>query len=88
MTLVERDDTIRVEVGARVRFQGQAGEDEEVVIVPHTEADPAAGLVSMDAPVGRSLLGHRAGDRVLVRTPSGVRHLTITAVGQPEGEAR
>ena len=83
MTLAERDDTVHL--GARVRFHGQAGEDdEEVVIVPHAEADPAAGLVSMDAPVARALLGHRAGDRVPVRTPGGVRHLTITAVGQPQ----
>ncbi|MFV2062144.1 MAG: transcription elongation factor GreA [Chloroflexota bacterium] len=38
-------------------------------IVGSTESDPSAGRISAVSPVGKALLGHRAGDEVVVRTP-------------------
>jgi transcription elongation factor GreB len=35
------------------------------------EFDVDAGLISVDSPVGRALLGRRAGDEVVVRRPKG-----------------
>jgi len=47
------------------------GERETYVIVGSTEANPARGRLSNASPVGRALLGARAGDDVLVDLPSG-----------------
>ncbi len=50
----------------------EAGEEPETYrIVGTTEADPAAGKVSFESAMGRALMGHRAGEEVEVRTPSG-----------------
>jgi transcription elongation factor GreA len=40
-----------------------------LTIVGSTESDPTAGLISAASPVGRALLGRRAGDDVVVATP-------------------
>jgi transcription elongation GreA/GreB family factor len=34
----------------------------------------------MDSPLGRALLGRRAGDMLEIRLPAGVKRLTITAI--------
>lgn len=50
----------------------KTGEEETVTIVGSTEADPFEGKISNDSPVGRALLGTKAGDIVEVDTPQGV----------------
>ena len=46
------------------------GEREELKIVGSAESDPLAGKISSASPVGKSLLGHREGEDVLVVTPA------------------
>jgi transcription elongation factor GreA len=58
-----------VSLGATVRYEVE-GQPGELIIVGSSESDPAAGRVSASSPVGRALLGRRAGDVVLVATPS------------------
>jgi len=53
--------------------------DEEVtyeLVFPEV-ADSANGLISMASPIGRSLLGRRAGDTVQVEIPSGTRRFEV-----------
>jgi len=45
--------------------------DEKFSIVGSQEADPAIGRISDESPIGRALLGHRAGDIVTVHAPAG-----------------
>ncbi|MEX1343934.1 MAG: transcription elongation factor GreA [Candidatus Limnocylindrales bacterium] len=45
------------------------GQREELKIVGSAESDPAVGKISSASPVGKSLIGHRAGDDVNVATP-------------------
>lgn len=40
-------------------------------IVSSNEADPLEGKISDECPVGKALLGHKVGDRVMVETPDG-----------------
>ena len=40
-------------------------------------ADSTKGLISVASPVGRSLLGHREGDTVRVKIPSGTRQFEV-----------
>ena len=46
-------------------------------IVGSTEADLGAGLLSVQSPVAKALLGRTVGDRVEVPTPRGPRRLRI-----------
>lgn len=47
------------------------GEEETVRIVTSIRSHSTEGLISEESPVGRALLGHKAGDRVKVTLDSG-----------------
>ena len=49
-------------------------------LVPKVEADPSAGLISIDSPVGKALAGRKVGDDATLETPSGVRTMRVLAV--------
>ncbi|GAB4312896.1 MAG: transcription elongation factor GreA [Phototrophicales bacterium] len=51
----------------------EKGTDEEEVyhLVGSAEANPRAGKISIESPVGKALLGAKVGDRVKVLTPNG-----------------
>jgi transcription elongation factor GreA len=59
-----------VTVGAQVTVSDEDG-DETYAIVGAAEADPLHGRISNESPLGRALLGHRAGDEVEWTLPSG-----------------
>jgi len=68
----------RATIGSTVTIEGDDGAPSTFTIVGSTEADPAAGRISNVSPVGRGLLGARAGDEVAVATPRGeVRYRVI-----------
>lgn len=46
-------------------------------LVISEESDAARGLISTSSPIGKSLLGKREGDEVVIRTPRGVKHYEI-----------
>jgi transcription elongation factor GreA len=73
---VERDV---VGVGVSVRVAGPEG-DETYSIVGAAEADPLNGYISNESPLGRALLGHRAGDEVEWSSPMGTSRIRILAV--------
>jgi len=52
----------------------------EYMIVGSAEADPAAGRISNESPVGKALIGRRVGERVQVITPKGVLSLTVAEI--------
>jgi transcription elongation factor GreA len=60
----------RAGLGSRVRVE-VAGDELEFTIVGPTESSPADGRISDASPVGRALVGARAGDEISVRTPRG-----------------
>jgi transcription elongation factor GreB len=51
-------------------------------LVGPDEADARRGLVSVRSPVGRALLGRRAGDVVEVERPGGASELTIVSISR------
>lgn len=71
----------RVVFGATVELMN-LGTDEEVKyrIVGEDEADIKAGLVSINSPVARALIGKREGDTVSVQVPSGAVEYEVLAV--------
>lgn len=61
-----------VGLGARVVIVEEGyDEDETYVIVGAAEANPAERKISNESPVGKALLGHKKGERVVVKTPAG-----------------
>ena len=74
-------DRRRAQVGYRVQYRDEVVDEvEQVVIVPHAEADFMSGRISADSPLAQALVGHVIGDGVRARTPGGIRRLTIIAV--------
>ncbi len=70
-----------VALGCRVTVVEEGQEDSETfLIVGAAEADPTAGKVSNESPMGRALLGHRAGDTVTVQAPRDDIVFYITAL--------
>ena len=69
-------------IGRHVRLRVDDGpESIEYELVGAMEADPATRRISIDSPVGRAVVGGRAGDVVVVETPGGLRSVEILAVG-------
>lgn len=68
-----------VTIGSTVVVQS-AGKKKEFQIVGSNEADPAAGRISNESPIGNSFLGHKKGDAVSVATPGGTTTYTIVEV--------
>lgn len=56
------------------------GDKETYTIVGTVEADPFKGLISNDSPVGAAVIGHKAGDVVVVNTPNGALEYRIVEI--------
>lgn len=57
-----------------------SGKERTYTIVGSNEADPAAGLISNESPLGSAFLGRRIGESVEVDTPGGVITYKIISV--------
>jgi transcription elongation factor GreA len=68
-----------VEIGSRVIVESD-GERNEYHIVGSAEAAPAEGRISNESPVGRALIGHRAGETVKLTVPAGSVEMRILGV--------
>jgi len=62
--------TDHVQIGSTVAVDSPDGK-EVFTIVGSAEARPTEGRISNESPVGRALLGHKKGEKVLVRVPAG-----------------
>ena len=63
------DETVHI--GSKVCMRNGKGDKVEYKIVGSTESNPFNGMISDESPVGKAVLGHAAGDKVLVVMPSG-----------------
>lgn len=68
-------------IGQQVRIRIGGGGPRDCQLVGAAEADPAAGDISVVSPIGRALVGRRAGDLVEVLTPGGPRVVELVSVG-------
>jgi len=72
-----------VVVGAKVTvFDQEFDEECTYKIVGSTEANPMEQKISDESPVGKALLGKKAGDEVLVETPAGEIKLKILKISK------
>ena len=75
-----RRDANRVYFGAWVQIESAAGDLRWHRLVGPDEFDMDEGYVSMDSPLGRSLLGKRLDDEFSVELPGGAATMTVTAI--------
>ncbi|MCC6189578.1 MAG: transcription elongation factor GreA [Anaerolineales bacterium] len=69
-----------VGVGCTVTVQ-EPGEPAEVyVLVGAKEADPRAGRISNESPIGQALIGRRVGDVAKAKTPGGTLVLKVLKI--------
>ncbi|MGA2820322.1 MAG: transcription elongation factor GreA [Anaerolineales bacterium] len=69
-----------IELGCRVTVAEMDAGPETFVLVGSKEADPRAGRISHESPIGSALLGHRVGELVQVQTPAGILQLKILRI--------
>jgi len=68
-------------LGATVRLLDLEDDLEEVYqLVAPPEANPAQGRLSVESPIGKGLLGSRAGDEVDIQIPAGTVRYRILSV--------
>ena len=72
-------DTVTLSSVVRVR-DIEDDFEETYEIVGSQEANPKAGCISDDSPVGQGLIGHRAGETVVIHAPMGDLKFEILSV--------
>lgn len=74
------DDSKEDEIGMNTRVKVEFEEDgsiEEYKIVTTMRGDSLSGLISVESPLGKALMGHKTGDRVLVQVNSSYEYYLI-----------
>ena len=73
-------DSVRVGDWVTVMEDGYE-EQERYMIVGAAEADPAAGRISNESPLGKALLGKKKGDMVTILAPRGQTKFHVIKLG-------
>ena len=81
-TVVDTDEVSSdvIQVGSRVTVQEGDYEPELFFMVGAKEADPRAGKISNESPIGQALMGSRVGDVVTAVTPGGAVTMKILKI--------
>lgn len=69
----------KVSIGSTVTVEDSNGKERILTVVGTAEADPSAGKISNESPVGAALIGRKKGDVVSTEGPTGRKiEFTIT----------
>ncbi|CAN5609334.1 transcription elongation factor GreA [soil metagenome] len=77
--IIDPSKASSIQVGTTVKIEID-GEEEEYTIVGAIEAKPAQGKISNESPIGKALLGHKAGDVIDIRTPTSVLQARVVSI--------
>ena len=70
----------QVHLGSTVTVQEEGGSPEKYQLVGAAEADPRHGRISNESPLGKALMGRKAGDEIKVTAPAGVLTFTVVEI--------
>jgi transcription elongation factor GreA len=80
-------DVTKLAAGGKVVFgttvdlaDAESGEELKYQIVGEDEADAKSGMISVNSPIARALIGKKQGDIAQVNAPGGIREFEIVAV--------
>lgn len=74
------EDTARIHFGAWVEVEDEEGQTARYRIVGADEFDLGQGLLSIDSPLARQLIGKRVDDEVQVQTPGGQKTFWVVGI--------
>ena len=83
--IISEEDISKDEIGVGTQFILQDQEDTEsgtFRLVSSAEVDLENGKISVDSPVGKSLIGKREGQKIKVNAPGGVFHFRVIAINK------
>ena len=69
-----------VALGSKITVKENGSKPEAYQLVGAAEADPKAGRISNESPLGKALLGRRVGDDVKVNAPAGTLSFRIVSI--------
>ncbi len=69
-----------VHIGSKVTIQNSKRQKLTYQIVGFAQANPDEGKISDESPVGKALLGHKVGDKVVVEAPVGTLNFKIVSL--------
>lgn len=79
----ENISTDEVTIGCKVKvLDVDFNEEAEYYIVGSTEADPNKNKLSDESPVGRALMGAKAGDTITVEAPNGEFQMKVLEISR------
>lgn len=79
-TDIAKDEVL---IGATVRLEDMdSAEQLEYTLVSELEADYAQGKISVTSPVGKALIGHKQGEIVEIRVPSGILKYKVLRISR------
>ncbi len=71
-----------IRIGSQLVLHDITGaKDTSYTLVDTAEADPTAGKISQNSPIGKAVLGRKKGDEVTIQAPRGDRRVRIVSVG-------
>jgi transcription elongation factor GreA len=65
-----------IDLGATVLVEVD-GQTDEFVIVGTLETNPDIGKISTESPIGKALLGHKAGEEIVISSPTAVTYKIV-----------
>lgn len=77
---VETLGTENVHIGSTVKIIDKKKKEYTYTIVGFAQADPAVNKISDECPVGKALIGHKVGDKVVVEAPAGAMQFKIVEI--------
>ena len=69
-----------VGLGAMVTVVGEEGREEQYRLVGSAEARAGDGRISYESPMGKALMGRKAGDEIAVAAPAGTLRFTVKSI--------
>lgn len=75
----DNNSSVLINVGSSIVVENE-GKKKEYTIVGAQEADPVAGKISNESPLGSAFLGKKKGDKVVVKLPAGEKEFKIISV--------
>lgn len=77
--------TDKVETGLYVKVEDKTYNETDVYqIVGSPQANPIENRISDESPIGRTLLGHKIGDHVVVEAPTGNIELVVLEISKED----
>lgn len=78
--IIENIDKHVANVGSTIVIEYEPDDCEEFKIVGSLEADPFNNKISNESPIGKAVIGHKAGEEISVESPNGAYTVLLKSV--------